>query len=62
MQEGKGGKLLVFLSSLPKTGSKALVVREHVGQTLGTQPLNSMVPATKEYRELAELAANHQVG
>lgn len=56
-----GGKLHVFLSSLPKVGSKNLVMREHHGPVNGSQPLSIMTPATKEYRELAEHAANNMV-
>ena len=56
-----GGKLHVFASSLPKVGTKALVVRDAGGRTNEREPLKLMEPASKEYRELAESAADGMV-
>lgn len=61
LQASGGGKLHVFMSSLPKVGSKALNVREQHGTVNGTQPLTVMQPCSKEYRELAEDAASNAV-
>lgn len=60
-QESNGGKLHVFMSSLPKIGSKALSMREQNGLVNGTQPLTVMEPASKEFRELGEDAAQNMV-
>lgn len=56
-----GGKLHVFLSSLPKVGTKALVVRDAGGRANEKEPLKVMEPASTEYRKLAETAAEAQV-
>ena len=61
MQGGVGGKLHVFLSSLPKVGSKALDVRDLGSKTSDKEPLKNMAPASIDYRRIAESAAESMV-
>lgn len=56
-----GGKLHAFLTCLPKVGSKALVVRDQGGKANEKEPLKGMEPASVEYRQLAESAAEGMV-
>ena len=56
-----GGKLHVFLSCLPKVGSKALAVRDMGSKVSDKEPLKSMQPGTPDYRRLAESAAESMV-
>ena len=46
---------------MPKIGSKALVVRDQGGKTNEKEPLKGMEPASTEYRQLAESAAEGMV-
>lgn len=57
VQGGVGGKLHVFLSSLPKVGSKALSVRDMGSKASDKEPLKNMAPASTDYRRMAESAA-----
>ena len=57
MQGVVGGKLHVFLSSLPKVGSKALSVRDLGSKASDKEPLKNMAPASVDYRRMAESAA-----
>ena len=60
-QGGVGGKLHVFLSCLPKVGSNALAVRDLGSRTSDKEPMKNMMPASTEYRRMAESAAESMV-
>lgn len=52
----------MFLSCLPKVGTKALAVREQGGKTNEKEPMKVMEPASlPEFRKLAESAAEGMV-
>ena len=55
-----GGKLHVFLTSLPKVGAHALPVRDG-GMGAEGKDTKIMQPATKDYPALATRAAEAQV-
>ena len=61
MQGGVGGKLHVFLSCLPKVGARALTVRDSGARVNDKEPLKSMLPASTDYRRMAEGAAESMV-
>lgn len=61
MQGGTGGKLHVFLSCLPKVGSKSLTVRDTGSKVSDKEPLKSMTAASVDYRRMAESAAESMV-
>ena len=56
-----GGKLHAFISTLPKVGARALVMRDMGSRANVKEPLKVMESASKEYRVLAELAAENLV-
>lgn len=60
-QEGVGGKLHVFTSSLPKLGLHALTPRQASTTSDNQQKQTVLLPQHKGYREMAEDAAEHQV-
>lgn len=61
LQEGAGGKLHVFMSSLPKLGLHALTPRPANPATDNQQKQMSLLPAHKGFQHMAEDAAEHQV-
>jgi len=61
LQEGLGGKLHVFMSSLPKLGLHGLTPRQAAPATDNQQKQMVLLPAHKGYQQMAEDAAEHQV-
>lgn len=61
LQEGVGGKLHVFMSSLPKLGLHALTPRQATAPSDNQQKQTALLPQHKGYRQMAENAAEHQV-
>jgi len=61
LQEGLGGKLHVFMSSLPKLGLHGLTPRQAGPATDNQQKQTILLPAHKGYQQMAEDAAEHQV-
>ena len=61
VQEGFGGKLHVFMSSLPKLGLHALTPRQASPASDNQQKQTGLLPQHKGYQEMAEDAAEHQV-
>ena len=63
LQARWGGKVLVFMSSLPKLGAHALTLRGASVQKADDKAAQTvMQPASKDYAALAGEAAEHQVG
>ena len=60
-QEGWGGKLHVFMSSLPRLGLHALTPRQAAAPTDTQQKQTALMPQHKGYQQMAEDAAEHQV-
>ena len=60
-QEGVGGKLHVFMSTLPKLGLHALTPRQAGPATDNQQKQMALLPAHKGFQQMAEAAAEHQV-
>lgn len=61
LKEGLGGKLHVFMSSLPKLGLHGLTPRQAGPATDNQQKQMVLLPAHKGYQQMAEDAAEHQV-
>jgi hypothetical protein len=61
LQEGLGGKLHVFMSTLPKLGLHGLTPRQAGPATDNQQKQMVLLPAHKGYQQMAEDAAEHQV-
>ncbi|KAL0036794.1 hypothetical protein WJX79_010207 [Trebouxia sp. C0005] len=61
LKEGLGGKLHVFMSSLPKLGLHGLTPRHAGPATDNQQKQMVLLPAHKGYQQMAEDAAEHQV-
>ena len=63
LQARWGGKILVFMSALPKLGALALTLRGASVQKADDNAAQTiMQPASKDYAALAGEAAEHQVG
>lgn len=61
LKEGWGGKLHVFMSSLPRLGLHALTPRQAAAPTDTQQKQTALMPQHKGYQQMAEDAAEHQV-
>ena len=60
-QDGSGGKLHVFISSLPKLGLHGLTPRQGSAPNNSQQKQSVLQPAHKGFQTMAEDAAEHQV-
>lgn len=61
MQDGVGGKLHLFVSSLPKLGVHGLAPRQAAPSNNSQQKQTVLQPAHKGFQAMAEDAAEHQV-
>lgn len=61
LQDGSGGKLHVFISTLPKLGLHALTPRQGSASNNSQQKQTALQPAHKGFQTMAEDAAEHQV-